>query len=78
MTGNCLPGRSSKKERTHARHNYNKNLRILRRSNAFCIRYDASSLVSYLVEAAIFERRNNVTIPDIAGFSKHRSRLNRD
>jgi len=23
MAGNCLPGRASKKERTHARHNHN-------------------------------------------------------
>jgi len=29
MAGNCLPGRASKKERTHARHNYNKKLQIL-------------------------------------------------
>jgi len=55
-----------------------KNLRILRRRDAFCTQYNAPSLVSYLAKATIFEGEDSVTILGVAGFPKHRPRLNWD
>jgi len=51
---------------------------ILQKKDAFCTQYNASSLVSYLAEAAIFEKENSIIVPDVADFSKHCSRLNWD